>query len=183
MYNGKYLSKVLYKKKRDFYPISEIVQSDLDYLINHCGLLISATPEIDESGNGYNFVVCDIAGTPTGGNFVSGSYIKIGQFHQELYDSDISNILYEANQTVKILAFDNMVNIDSMQMFVSEDKQKITFYETPLVEGSNCLFKAMSFLDMNEVYQVQTTDTSGVFENYAVAEGDYYVRKEWVTMQ
>lgn len=153
----------------------------LDDLIKNCGLIMYTTPEADGMASGYTMVVTDVAGTPTGANFISGSYIKINGVYPEVVTADTQEILYTAG-VPNIIAYDDLANITGQQLFVSEDKQKIMFYNVILEEGSDCLFKAMSFLMMNEAFQVQTEEGSGIFENYNVNEGAYYVTKEWVVI-
>lgn len=153
----------------------------LDDLVERCGLLFSTTPETDETDNGYNMVVTDIAGTPTGGNFESGAYIKMSAVYAEVVTADTQNILYTAG-VANIIAFDDLANITGQQFFVSEDKQNLMFYNSILEEGSPCLFSAMNYLNMNEPFQVQTEEGSGLYENFVVEEGDFYVVKSWVSI-
>lgn len=181
MYGGGYLKKVLYS---GYYLTKGLYMSIIDMLqdlINNCGLIMYTTPEDDGMSSGYTMVVTDAGGTPTGGSFISGSYIKIAAVYPEIVSADTQEILYTAG-VPNILAYDTMANITGQQLFVSQDKQQIMFYNTILEEGSTCLFKAMDFLDMNETFQVQTEEGSGIFENFIVEEGGFYVAQEWVSI-
>jgi len=79
-----------------------------------------------------------------------------------------------------LLQVDKLANITNNQLFVSLDKQKIMFYETPLT--GDCLYKACKALKLNEPYMVQTAEGSGEYEPYITADGMLYVLKEGVTV-
>jgi len=155
-------------------------------LLIECGLLLLTEPETDILANNYDFVVCDIAGTPTGGSFVSGTYIKISQFFQDVFDADITNILYETNQDIKILAFDTLDNITNQQLWVTIDKQTIGFTAESIVRNSSCDSRFRKYFELNEYYYVQTSEDSGEYELYLVDVGTgslvpFMVLKEEVT--
>lgn len=106
-------------------------------------------------------------------------------FYSEMFISDINNIIYEPNGNSKILTYDDMVNINLQQQFVSEDKQQILWYAEPIVRHSECDTKTRKFLDMNEQFFVQTTEGSGEYEPYLVDDGTgkfvpFNVLKNWV---
>ena len=119
----------------------------------------------------YNFIVTDISGTPTGGVFEAGAYIKVDQFYAELFKADITNILHEINGDRKILAYDDM-DIDTPainpQLLTSQDKQKISFYKEPLVEGTDCYIKAKKYLGFNGT-AIDTNDSLAVDINDKIA--------------
>ena len=126
-----------------------------------------------------NFVVCDVSGTPISAEFQSGNYIKIADdYFTESFD--LNNILYDSSGNAKIIAYDDLANITNNQLFVSLDKQKIMFYETPLT--GDCLYRACKALKLNEPYMVQTAEGSGEYEPYITADGMLYVLKEGVTV-
>jgi len=97
----------------------------------------------------YNRIVCDAGGTPTGGAFVAGSYVKFDQVYNEVVIADTTNIAYDALSVAKNVAYDDMA-IDTPdpnpQQLTSQDKQKISFYKEPLIEGTGCYIKAKKYL-------------------------------------
>ncbi len=117
---------------------------------------------------------------PTG--FESGNSITPDQVYDGEKQYDTNNILYTGD-VPNVLTFDDLANITGLQLFVSEDKQKLLFFEEPLTEGSECLYKALKAINGNEGYYVQTTESSGEYESYNVAEGPYYVVKDWVVIE
>ena len=115
-----------------------------------------------------NMVVCDVAGTPTGGDFEAGAYIKMDQFYSGIFNDDINNILFNTDGTSKILAFDTLANITGYQLIVSEDKQSIYFYEAPLDVNSKCFEQALKQAQLIEV--LQTTEDTGVENVYTTED-------------
>jgi|LGVF01.2.fsa_nt_gb hypothetical protein len=155
-------------------------------LLVECGLMLLVEPETDVLADNYDFVVCDVAGTPTGGDFEAGTYIKISAFFQDVYDADTTNILYEANEDIKILAFDTLDNITNQQLWVTINKQTIGFTSEAIVRNSGCDSRFREYFELNEFYLVQTSEGSGEYELYLVDDGTgtfvpFMVLKEGVT--
>jgi hypothetical protein len=122
-----------------------------------------ATPQYTKRAK-YNLIVCDSGGTPTGGAWESGAYFKIDQFYSEVFISDVSNIFYNPDGTQKVIAYDTLANITNYQLIVSEDKQSIYFYGTPLDIESKCFENALKQAKLIE--QLQSTEEGGVENVY-----------------
>jgi hypothetical protein len=136
------------------------------------------SPKADSIGAvKQNFTVCDISGNPLAQEFQSGNYIKIADdYFAESYDSN--NILYDTNGDPQIIAFDDLANVTSNQLFVSLDKQKITFYQEALDPSGDCYTKAMK--EMKLVEPLQDVDGSPLYDT----DGDrLYSLKEGVVIE
>ena len=130
----------------------------------------------------YNFVTCDVAGTPTGETLSVATYLKVDQFYANLFDKDTTNIIYDALGDAIILEIANIANIDNQQMFFNLATEQLGFFAEPIVRHTLCDHKARRFFDLNEQYFVQTTESSGIYEAYIVDEEQYWVLKEGVTV-
>jgi len=134
----------------------------------------------------YDRVVCDIAGTPTGGAWESGAYIRWADLYNGIFITDLNDITTDhLAGTNKILAHDDMANITLQQQWVSEDKQQILWTSEPIERHSECDSKFRKFLSMNEQFYVQTFEGSGIYEPYLVDDGTgtfvpFMVLKDWV---
>lgn len=131
----------------------------------------------------YNLTVCDDDGIPLDIPFGPNGYIVLDQKYNAITIADTQRILTTTQGIPIVKPYNELANITGLQLFGSEDKQKILFFEEQLTEGSECLYKTLKFLRLNEVYQVQTAEGSGTFETYAVAEGPMYVLKEGVVIE
>ena len=116
----------------------------------------------------YNLVVCDISGTPTGGAWKSGAYIKPDQFYSELFIADTNNFWYDISGNSNIIAFNTFPNIAYQQIYLSQDKQTILTFKEPI--SGKCEEKALKYLGFNESYNVEEG-------SYLVTEGEYKVYK------
>jgi len=136
----------------------------------------SIRPTADSVGRiKYDLVKCDISGTPN----PSGLYIRRDQLY---FDESYTDYWYTAG-VPNIIEIATIPNIYKNQIIISEDKQEIYTYKEPLTEGSECLYKALKVAKLNEAYQVQTSESSGVFEQYNVDEGPFYVVKEGLVIE
>jgi hypothetical protein len=178
LYDAGYLVKVLYTT----------AMSPIQYLINYCGLISqwetnTSDGIIIDLIKGYNLIITDIAGTPIpSGQFIPTNYVKMNGVYAEIVSADVNNIWYTAG-VPNIVLISDIPNIWNQQNFMNLAETEMLFFDSLLAEGSICIFKALSYLELNEAYQVQTTETSGEFENYNVTEGNYYVVKDGVVIE
>jgi len=128
----------------------------------------------------YDTKVFEGTTEPTNGVFESGnSIIKTQQYNGEV-KYDTNNILYNADGSPKVISFDDLDNIVGNQLYVSEDKQTILFFEEPLT--GECDHKARRYVDINEQFMVETSEGSGEYEPFLVDGEELWVLKEGVTI-
>lgn len=118
----------------------------------------------------YDFVVCDASGTPTGGELVVGSYIRIKEFYAEVFQSDTTNILYDVNGVAKVYPITEEYIIDNNQLFINAEENKVAWFANGLTPNSECEKKALKLVNIIEPLAVE----EGVVQ---VAEGEVYVLK------
>ncbi len=122
----------------------------------------------------YNRVVCDVSGTPTGGEITPTGYIKLADKYNGITKYDTNRIQTELDGTGKVLPIADMLHITNNQMFATEDKKDIGFFDKELT--GDCKNKAITFFKQGE----QLTDQNGdlLFD----AQGNaLFTFKPWVT--
>ncbi len=122
----------------------------------------------------YNRVVCDVSGTPTGGEITPTGYIKLADNYTGITKYDTNRIQTETDGTGKVLPIADMLHVTNNQQFASEDKKDIGFYDKALT--GDCKNKAIAFFKQGE----QLTDQNGdlTFD----AQGNaLFTLKPWVT--
>ena len=117
-----------------------------------------------------DMVVCDVNGVATGGEFISGAYIRKKDKYNGERKHDLDYLLYdEVTGEPLVIPYDDLVANTNNQLFVNAADKKVAFTKEPL--SGECLDKMDKYMGFNSPLTVDT----GIL---SVAEGNVYVEEE-----